>query len=62
MNSEGVSGRRGAGRPEKTDGRRDREELFPSLVRPSENQEKPYDFLFWKNMYLDARLRYARDQ
>ncbi|MDR1223130.1 MAG: hypothetical protein LBL07_09705 [Tannerella sp.] len=46
MNSEGRSGRRGAGRPEKTDGCRGREELLPSLVRPSENQEMPYDFLF----------------
>jgi hypothetical protein len=36
MNSEGGSDRKGAGRPEKRNGRRGREELLPSLVRPSE--------------------------
>ncbi|MDR1224038.1 MAG: hypothetical protein LBL07_14340 [Tannerella sp.] len=46
MNSEGRSGRRGAGRPEKTDGRRGREDLLPNSVRPSENQERPYDFSY----------------
>ncbi|MDR1224929.1 MAG: hypothetical protein LBL07_18930 [Tannerella sp.] len=46
MNSEGGSGCKAAGGTEKRNGRRGREELLPSLVRPSENQEMPYDFLF----------------
>jgi hypothetical protein len=44
MNSGGGSDR--TGRPEKRNGRRDREELLPSLVRPSEIWDKPYDLLF----------------
>jgi hypothetical protein len=56
------SGRRGAGRHKKPDGRRDREDLLPNFVRPSEKKEEPYDLLFWKKIYLDARVRSACDQ
>jgi hypothetical protein len=62
MNSGGRSDRKGTGGHKKPDGRGEREELFPNFVRPSENQDKPYDLLYWKNMYIDARVRYARDQ
>jgi hypothetical protein len=37
MNSEGGSGRGGAERYKKQNGRRDREDLLPNFVRPSEN-------------------------
>ncbi|MDR1223545.1 MAG: hypothetical protein LBL07_11810 [Tannerella sp.] len=46
MNREGGLGRKGGGRPEKRNGRRDREDLLPNPIHPSEKQEKPHDFPF----------------